>query len=271
MSRLLLAAYFSSALALSAAESPPVGTAARCAAELSARQLAATSIVARLRVILTELKTGKETTLRGAYISDAAGNMRLRVTAETGQLLLDFGARGDALEICVPDKARFYRGAREELQGLPQAVLLPLARCTKARELFFPTVNSESGAIVPERPLQRFALDGRAYFNAPASGGLTRRMSVDARQARVESIEWFKRGGGSSGRMEYSGYQDRAYPGRIRIVPPGSLFHLTLEVEELSLNVPLAPEKFTVPVPAGCKCETLSGALNANGEFWKRR
>ena len=222
-------------------------------------------------MVLTETKTNKETILRGAYIADAAGNMRLRVTAETGQLLLDFGAHGDALEICIPDKARFYRGARAELLDLPRSILLPLARCTKARELFFPTVVSEPESVLPGHARQRFALNGSVYFNTPATGGSTRRMSVDARHARVESIEWFKRGGTSSGRIEYSGYQDRAYPGRVCIVPSGSPYRLTLEVEELSLNVPVAPGKFAVPVPAGCKCEALAGALNANGEFWRGR
>src|SRR4051812_36936329 len=97
---------FTLAFTSSSGEIAPISEAAKssvltdCASTLCARREAVNSVVARLRVTLRDRAKDKSYDLSGAYIGDAAGNLRLRVTTEAGQLVLDMGVRGEKVDIC---------------------------------------------------------------------------------------------------------------------------------------------------------------------------
>ena len=249
---------------------------ADCAGTLCARRDAVNSVVARLRVTLHDKIKNKDYELSGAYLGDAAGNMRLRVTTEAGQLVLDMGVRGESVEICIPGKEVYLNGSREELLDRPQCHLTLLAHCGRARDLFFPAAPPSEH---PGRGTCR--VNGRAYFNIAETTSMlpryTTRLSVDLSKSVVEQKGVFSRGGAGAGRVDYSHYRfpeagaeqpKPAYPGRVTLHVPGGMYVLDMDVEDIALNTPIAPAKFAIPVPEGFKRETLAAALEKNINIW---
>ncbi|MEI6234692.1 MAG: hypothetical protein WCT04_16675 [Planctomycetota bacterium] len=235
-------------------------------------------MIARLHVTLRDAVKKKEYPLNGAYLGDAAGNLRLRVTTESGQLLLDMGMRGENVTLCLPGKSRHLTGTREELLNQPNCHLALLAQCGRALDLFFPVAP-------PSAQLCRTSccVDNQAFCNVPeTSAPLPRyltRLTVDLSTRVVEQKNVFARGGVDAGRIVYSRYRfpeadatpsKPAYPGRVTLHVPGGAYSLELDVEDLSLNTPIAPAKFTVPVPDGFKRETLTAALETSLNIWEQ-
>src|ERR1043165_488884 len=94
-----------------------------CTCTLTARRDAVNSVVARLRLTLHNRIKKQAYVLNGSYLCDAAGNLRLRITAESGQLVLDLGARCERIDMCIPDKGLFVSGLRADLSNAPQSQL----------------------------------------------------------------------------------------------------------------------------------------------------
>lgn len=247
-----------------------------CAGTLCARRDSVNSVIARLRVTLHDKVKNKDYELSGAYLGDAAGNLRLRVTTEAGQLVLDMGMRGENVEICIPGKEQYLSGSREELLDHPQCNLTLLAHCGRARDLFFPAVPPSEH---PGRGTCR--VNGLAYFNIAETKTLlpryTTRLSVNLAKSVVEEKGVYSRAGAGAGRVNYSQYRfpeagaeqpKPAYPGRVTLRVPGGIYVLDMDVEDISLNTPIAPAKFAIPVPEGFKRETLAAALEKNINIW---
>lgn len=233
-----------------------------------------------MRVTLRDVKKEKNYNLHGAYIGDAAGRSRLRITAESGQLVMDLVANGPKLELCLPNKDRYLSGTREDLLNAPRCALGPIARCVGARDLFFPLAAPDE-----LKNCDSFRLNGSTFFNAADEGyspKYTRRATVKTALASVECIEWFLRGGVSAGSINYSDSRPHEgltaaqksktpalSPRKISIRPPGAAFILDLEIEDLTLNTNIAPIKFVLAVPANYKREELAEALKDNVNLWE--
>src|SRR5688500_10285544 len=78
--------------------------------ELDERHRAVETVGARLAITLFDLQKNKECELLGAYLGDKDGNMRLRITASGGQLVLDMAVCNEDLEVALPRKGRYFRG-----------------------------------------------------------------------------------------------------------------------------------------------------------------
>ncbi len=249
-----------------------------CAGALCARRENVRTVVARLRVTLHDLARNKDFALNGAYLGDAAGNLRLRVTTESGQLMLDLGMCGESVEFCLPGKELFISGTREELLERPRCHLTLLAHCGRARDLFFPSVPNPESA---RRSACR--VNGRAYFNIPETESVlpryVKRFAVDKASNCVEQACVFTRAGVDAGRVAYSNYvlpnagaesdpKLPEYPRRVTLFVPGGVYALDLDVEDFSVNAAIAPGKFAVPVPSGFKRETLATALEKSANVW---
>lgn len=248
-------------------EDRPAPTLRETAQQINTRRATIQTIVARLSVTLRDLKNSKEYHLLGACIGDAAGNMRLRITAESGQLLLDVGTRGDELQIHMAGRERLLTGERGDLLGFPRCALAPLARCSSASDLFFP-------AVLPEGWVGKGScrLNGKSIFNSAEKkragiGCCTRRASMSG--ANVERVEWFLCGGVSGGCIEYSAHRADAAPGRISIRPAGGEYALDLDIDDLTLNTNIPAAKFKLPEPPASKREALGEALARNVNFWE--
>jgi hypothetical protein len=250
---------------------------AECASILCARSDAANSVVARLHVTLHDRARGKDFELNGAYLGDVSGNIRLRVTTEGGQLVLDMGMRGETIDICMPGKSLYLSGTRNELLDHPRCHLALLAQCGRVRELFFPAGPAKSAIA-----RRSCCVNGRAYCNVAETAALLprylTRLTLDVNTGVLERKEIFSRGGADAGSVDYSNYRfpeagpapiKPAYPGRVTLHVPGDAFVLDLDVEDLSFNTPIADAKFTIPVPNGFKRETLADALQRNVNIWE--
>ncbi|HLX59893.1 MAG TPA: hypothetical protein VKX17_01305 [Planctomycetota bacterium] len=249
-----------------------------CTNCLCARHEAVQSVVARLRLTLHNVKKKQDFTLNGACLGDAAGNLRLRVTTDGGQLVLDMSARGDAVEICLPDKELFITGSRQDLLNHPRGHLTLLAHCGGARDLFFPTAPCPA----PFTRIDSCRIDDRAYFNLRETpqflARYTRRTVLDLSRSVVEQTRLFTRIGADAGRIVYSDYHfpqssatdaKPAWPGRIALHTPGGDYVLDMDVEDLSVNTPLPLAKFTTAVPDGYQREGLAEALKRNVNIWE--
>ena len=260
-----------------ATEAAKAAAPAECAKVLCARCEAATSVVARLRVTLHDRAHDKDFALNGAYLGDASGHMRLRVTTEGGQLVLDMGMRAETIDICMPGKSLCLSGTRDELLDYPRCHLTLLAQCGRMRDLFFP-----AGPAGTALARSSTCVNGRAYCNVTETPSwlpryLTR-MTLDVTAGVLERKEFFSRGGMNAGTVDYSHYrfpesgslpEKPAYPGRVTLHIPGDAFVLDLDVEDLSYNTPIPAAKFTIPVPDGFKREALADALRRNVNIWE--
>ncbi len=263
---------------LVATESVKPSALVECQEALCARSAAVNSVVARLRVTLHDRIKNKDFELNGAYLGDAAGNLRLRVTTESGQLVLDMGMRGEKVDICIPGKSLYLNGTREELLDHPRCQLTLLAYCGRARDLFFPSVPYQTN--VSRRSC---SVNGRAYCNDIESTSLQprflTRLTLNLTSAVIEQKDIYARSGADGGRVVYSNYRfpvasaaagKPAYPGRVTLHVPRDAFVLEMDVEDLSLNTPIAATKFAIPVPDGFKHEALTAALERNQSLWEQ-
>ena len=131
----------------------------RCVETFAHRRALAHSIVARMKVVVIhDEKLNQQFTLDGAAIADADGNARLRLTAESGQLLLDWAVAGERVDVCVPFKECIYSGTKTELSADAPGAVRYLARCANLFELFFPKLERRTVAA---------QIGKKVYCNAP--------------------------------------------------------------------------------------------------------
>jgi len=246
--------------------------------ELDERHMAVDTVGARLAITLFDLVKNKEYELQGAYLGDKNGNMRLRITAPGGQLVLDMAVCEEDLEVALPRKNRFFRGKRQEVLSKQSCQLSLLAHAGGARDLFFPRAWSD--AATERRVTYR---NGREVVSVIEKPGRfrrpVRRLIMAPDSPMVESVEVFDFSGREVGTLKYSDYRfgeeatkgnalGLANAGKITLQCNGGTHKLEMRVEELWLNAPIPENRFKVPVPENCKLLDLGEALKRSGELW---
>jgi outer membrane lipoprotein-sorting protein len=248
--------------------------------ELDERHLAADSVKARFNVTLHDNDKNKEYQLTGAYLGDKDGNLRLQIKATTGQKIIDMSTHGDAMEVYLPRKNRYFKGNRSDLLNTSECELALLAHIGSARDLFFPrawTRNAIERRVTYER--------GREVISVIEKPGLirkrARRLTVAPETAAVECVEVYDKFGREVGTAAYTDYtmpgesQPEAdalgllYPGRIVLQSHNASHTLELEVDEITFNADIEDRMFEVPVPENMKVQDLGQALKRSGSLWE--
>jgi len=252
----------------------------RVVEELDERHMAVNSVVARLNVTLVDTEKNKEFALLGVYLGDKDGNMRFRITATGGQLVLDMGIHEEAVDVWLPRKNRFFQGKEVDLLN-NQSQLSLLAHCGACRDLFFPRAWTDTAT---ERRVTYN--NGREVVNVIEKPSFirrrSRRLTLAPETPTVESVDFYDRFGREVGTVRYGEYrfpdpdeQDAhaegvglTYPGKIILCSHDGIHRLEMQVEEVNINTDIDTAKFALPKPENTKVLDLGTALKRAGNLW---
>jgi len=258
----------------------------RVLAELDARRSGVQTVGAVLNLTLYDSEKNKERRLVGQYIGDKDGNMRLRITAVTNQLVLDMGRHDDKVEVNLPLKDRFFSGRLKDLLD-NQSELTLLAHVGNALDLFFPCASTPKavGRTITCNDSRKIVsvLEKPNYIRRRS-----RRLTLAPNLPTVEDMDVYDRFGREVGVVKYRDYSfpewgaevaaagpvvtgdppAPPHPGRIALCPHGSPFSLVMQVEELKLNEMISSSGFDVPRPENQKVQDLGRALKKSGNLW---
>jgi outer membrane lipoprotein-sorting protein len=248
--------------------------------ELDERHLAVQSVAARLNVTLVDTEKNKEYQLSGIYLGDKNGNMRLRITATTGQLVIDMGTHGEKVDVWLPRKGRYFQGKPQDLLN-NQSQLSLLAHAGGARDLFFP--RAWTAAATERRVTFNNGREVVSVIEKPSFiRRRSRRLTMAPESPVVEQVEVYDRFGREVGTLRYSDYRfpepdektqtddgGIAYPGKIILCSHNGTQRLEMQVEEINLNVPIEEGKFSVPQPENTKVLDMGSALKRSGSLWE--
>ena len=252
--------------------------------ELEMRHKSAQTVFARLNVTLHDQTKNKDFNLVGVYLGDKVGNMRLRINATTGQLVLDMGLHDNTIDVWLPRKDRFFQGKREDLLSNTQCQLSLLAYLGSACDVLFPypwTKDAVERRVTYEH--------GREIISVIEKPGFlrrrARRLTIAPENAAVESLDIFDKVGHDVGTVSYSDYRyperpgdeeiplggltGMVYPGKISLKSANGVQSLDLEVDEITINPPISLDKFSVPLPENMKIKDLGSALKQHANLWE--
>ncbi len=249
--------------------------------ELDARHEAVDSVVTRLAAVLHNNEKNKDVALEGVYLGDREGNMRLRISATTGQLVLDMGTHNDIVDIWLPRKNRYFQGKREDLLVNSKCQLSLLAHVGRARDLFFPrawTDNAVKRAVTFQNGREVISVIEKPNWIRRRA----RRIVMAPESACIESIDVYDKFGREVGTVGYSDWRfpdpdaesatqacPVVYPGCITLNSPDGVYTLELRPEDISLNTPIPVSKFKVPNTEHVKILDLGQALRNSGNLWE--
>ncbi len=249
----------------------------RVVEELDERHQAVSSVAARMNVVLVDTEKNKEFALLGVYLGDKNGNMRFRITAPGGQLVLDMGVHEEAVDVWLPRKNRFFQGKQTDLLN-NQSQLSLLAHCGCCRDLFFPCAWTDNAT---ERRVTYN--NGREIVNVIEKPSFirrrSRRLTLAPETPTVESVDRFGR---EVGTVRYGDYrfpepeeQDAhaegiglTYPGKIILCSHDGIHRLEMSIEEVNINTEIDSAKYTLPKPEHTKILDLGAALKREGNLW---
>ena len=249
--------------------------------ELDERHLSVDGVMARLSVTLHDIKKNKEFPLTGVYLGDKDGNLRLRISATTNQVILDMGVHGDTVEIWLPRKERYFTGKLQDLLNNSQSQFSLLAHAGRARDLFFPrawTASAIERRVTYEHGREVVSVIEKPNFIRRRS----RRLTLAPESPVVESVEVYDRFGREVGTVGYSDYRfpevtENLKPGSCPVIYPNCIkmqshdntHLLEMNVDEIILNPTIAKDKFEIPPPEKMKLLDLGDALKRNGNLWE--
>lgn len=253
----------------------------RVVEELDERHLAVGSVCSRLNIVLRDHEKNKEWNLVGTYLGDKDDNMRLRICATGGQLILDMGIHKDDVTLNLPRKGRYFKGAHADLMN-NQSQLQMFAHIGGCRDLFFPRAWS------PNAIERRVAVaNGREVVSVIEKPSFirkkSRRLTLSPDYPIVETVDVYDRYGREVGTLRYDSYTfpDRdeidergagfglPYPARLTLIAHNGTHSLEMNVEEIQINSEIDTDKFDVPVPENGKVLDLGGALKRAGSLWE--
>ena len=97
---------------------------------------------------------------------------------------------------------------------------------------------------------------------------IARKIWFDRADLRVSRIENFASGGKVASDVAYSNWQTTAatsYPWQINITRPSDDYQLQIAVKKLTVNEPIAPDRFSLPQPAGTDLVNLGENIGDSG------
>jgi outer membrane lipoprotein-sorting protein len=249
--------------------------------ELDERYSKIDSVSTRLNITLHDNVKNKQFELKGVYLGDKDGNMRMRIQASTGQLILDMGMKGDVLEVYLPRKGRYFRGTRADMMS-SQCELALLVHAGRARDLFFPRAWSDK-AIERRVAYQ----NGREVISVLEKPNFirrrSRRLTMAPESASVELVEVYDRRGNEVGDIAYGNYvfpdpdanpYDAGnvpvlYPGTVTLLSHDNEHTLEMNVEDFGVNAAIDASKFSVPNPDNLRVQDLGSALKRRANLWE--
>jgi hypothetical protein len=254
----------------------------RVVEELDERHLAAKSVCSRMNVVLRDHEKNKEWNLIGTYLGNSLNDMRLRITATGGQLVLDMSIRGDEVCVWLPRKNRYFRGSHQDLQN-NQSQLQIFAHVGSCRDLFFP--RAWSPAAIERRVTVANGREVVSVIEKPSFiRKKSRRLTLSPEYPVVEAVDVYDKYGREVGTLRYDEYTfpdpdevdekgaafGLTYPSKITLLTHDGSHSLEMQVEEILINQDIDPAKFDVPPPDG-KCEILDlgNALKHTGSLWE--
>jgi outer membrane lipoprotein-sorting protein len=170
--------------------------------------------------------------------------------------IFDMASDGEEFRLFVPSKHKFIVGktgvqrpAKNALENLrPQHIL---------EALLIPSIGPDS-----ERTFRYEAEEGaRRYYvlevlESRPDGALDLRRQVwfDREDLRIDRLQFYGAGGIYLEGVQYADYQDFQgvrYPTRIKVTRPVEDYGLSITVQKVTFNQPIAPEKFELKQPQG--------------------
>ncbi len=175
--------------------------------------------------------------------------------------IFDMASDGEEFRLFVPSKQKFIVGktgvqrpAKNPLENLrPQHIL---------EALLIPPVDPDS-----ERALRYEAEDGGrryyivAVFEKGSDLNLRRQIWFDRADLRIDRMQFYGSQGVYLEGVQYADYHDFQgvrYPTRIKVTRPVEDYGLSMTVQKVTFNLPIAPEKFELKQPQGVERVELS-------------
>jgi hypothetical protein len=237
------------------------------------------SVVAQLRVVMHDVKRGRDINLTGAYLGDRDGNLRLRL--QYGEsTVLDLAIRGGDATLWLPRKQRCYKGKRADILASSEAELALVALAGNAHDLFFPHAWSDA-AIDRTSRVERERDVVNLYEVQGERRVFARRVWLNPAQPVVDKQEVLGPSGKLLGTVRYEDYRfpagraaapdapKYAYPARVCLANADGGRGLDLEIEELFVNTELTPARFDIRLPEGQAVEDMGAVLRSGRKLWE--
>jgi outer membrane lipoprotein-sorting protein len=169
--------------------------------------------------------------------------------------IFDMASDGKEFSLFVPSKHKFIVGktgaqtpAKNALENLrPQHIL---------EALLIPPVDADSETFryEAEEGERRYYIVGLLDKGLNGALELQRQIWFDREDLRIQRVQFYGPRGVYLEGVQYAAYQDFQgvrYPTRITLTRPVEDYALSIDVQKVSFNQPIAPEKFELKQPEG--------------------
>jgi outer membrane lipoprotein-sorting protein len=178
--------------------------------------------------------------------------------------IFDMASDGDEFWLFVPSKHKFIVGktgmqrpAKNALENLrPQHIL---------EALLVPPVDADSERTFryeAEEGTRRYYIVGVLDKGSEGDLNLKRQIWFDREDLRIDRVQFYGPQGVYVEGVQYAAYQDFQgvrYPTRITLTRPVEDYALSINLQKVTFNQPIAPEKFELKQPQGVERVELSG------------
>lgn len=185
-----------------------------------------------------------------------------------GKNIFDMVSDGETFSIYIPSKNEFLVGPA----NLERHAVKPIENLRPQHlldALFWPPIPERVPVLLEEASEG----NGRYYVLTVVSSGpefaatnstdsgstdweIARKIWFDRVDLRVTRIENFSSGGKVAADVTYGNWQasgPQTYPWEIAVTRPGDDYQLQIAIKKLTLNEPVAPDRFALPQPPGTK------------------
>jgi hypothetical protein len=210
-----------------------------------------------------------------------------------GKNIFDMVSNGSTFSIYIPSKNKFIVGPAN-LERRAEKPIENLRPQHLVDALFWPAITEDAPVLFEEASegASRFYIltvvrletrqsttgSGDAASSAPgqqassqratAGWGIARKIWFDRADLRVSRIENFAPGGKAASDVAYSNWQATAtssYPWQINVTRPSDDYQLQITVKKLTVNEPIAPDRFSLPQPPGTDLVNLGENIGDSG------
>ena len=179
--------------------------------------------------------------------------------------IFDMASDGEEFWLFVPSKQKFIVGktgvqrpAKNALENLrPQHIL---------EALLIPPVDADSEPSFryeAEEGARRYYILGVLDKGSNEGLNLKRQIWFDREDLRIDRVQFFGPQGAYLEGVQYAAYQDFQgvrYPTRIKLTRPLEDYGLSINLQKVTFNQPIAPEKFELKQPQGVERVELSSS-----------